>query len=127
MTLMSKGRIMAEGMPAEMIQQVVKRQQVEIIEAMLSKIEEDKPYIIVMHKEVIPNIGFYGDEEITAYMYIEPMATADMDIEPIPQVRMVYKSPEDLHLTPSKSLLSKLKNCWKYLSDDSEGHYEEDK
>ena len=50
-----------------------------------------------------------------------------VNFEPIPQVRMVYKSPEDLHLAPSKSLWTKLKNCWNYLCDDSEGHYEQER
>ena len=40
---------------------------------------------------------------------------------------MIYKAPEDLHLTPSKSLWTKLKNCWSYLRDDSEGYYEQEK
>lgn len=115
MTLMSKGRFVAEGMPAEMIQQVIKRQQAEVVEAILSKIEAEKPYSIVMHKEIYP-INYWEKE---SRVYI--------DIEPIPQIKMVYMSPEELHFTPSKSLWKKLKNCWQYLCDDSEGHYEQEK
>ena len=38
-------------------------------------------------------------------------------------VGFCYKSPEELHLKPTKSLITRLMNCWKYLRDDSKGIY----
>ena len=87
------------------------------------EIEMDKPYSFVFKDDSYMTFDPYGAEE---FPNIEQRKMT-VNIEPIPQVRMIYKAPEELHLTPSKSLRTKLKNCWKYLRDDSEGHYEQEK
>lgn len=88
-------------------------------------IELDRPYSFVFKDDSYITIDpYYGAEE---FPNIEQRKMA-VTIEPIPKMRMVYKSPEDLHLIrPSKSLWTKLKNCWSYLCDDSEGYYEQEK
>lgn len=87
------------------------------------EIEMDRPYSFVFKDDSYMTFDPYGAEE---FPNIEQRKMA-VNFEPIPQVRMVYKAPEELHLRPSKSLWTKLKNCWSYLRDDSEGHYEQEK
>ena len=110
MILESKSRFMANGMPAEMIQQIIKRQEREIIEAMISRMEPEKNYKVKLHQEIIK-----GHEMSESVCRIE--------MAPVPELRIVYKSPEELHLKPTKSLITRLMNCWKYLRDDSKGIY----
>lgn len=87
-------------------------------------IEPDRPYSFVFKDDSYITFDSYGAEK---FPNIEQRKMA-VNFEPIPQVRMVYKSPEDLHfIRPSKSLWTKLKNCWNYILDDSEGHYEQEK
>lgn len=81
------------------------------------EIEMDRPYKIVFKDS---KYECFGD---SYFPEIENRKMA-VDFEPIPQVRMVFKSPEDLHLIPSKSMKTKLKNCWNYLWDDTNGQYE---
>lgn len=83
-------------------------------------IELDRPYSFV-----------FKDDRYSTFddRYFPDIENRKMTVtfEPIPQVRMVYKSPEDLHfIRPSKSLWTKLKNCWSYILDDSEGRYEQE-
>ena len=113
MTLVSKGRVMAEGMPAELIPQVVKRQETEVINAMIEKMEFERPYKIMAHRELVADTRQPGCMKSSVYI----------DIEPIPQVKLTYMSPEDMHLKADKSLMEKLKNCWRYLRDNSNGQY----
>lgn len=87
------------------------------------EIEMDRPYSIVFKDNSYQTFDPLCEEE---YPQIE-MRKMTVTLDPIPQMRMVYKAPEDLHLRPSKSLWTKLKNCWSYLRDDSEGHYEQEK
>lgn len=113
MTLVSEGRVMAEGMPAELIPQVVKMQETECINAMIEKMEFERPYKIMAHRELVADRYLPGCMKSSVYI----------DIEPIPEVRLTYMSPEDMHLKPDKSLIEKLKNCWRYLHDRSNGQY----
>ena len=87
------------------------------------EIELGRPYSFVFNDESYMTFDPYEAEE---FPNIEQRKMA-VNFEPIPQMRMVYKAPEELHLNPSKSLWTKLKNCWSYLRDDSEGHYEQEK
>ena len=84
------------------------------------EIEMDRPYSII-----------FKDSKFECFdnSYFPEIENRKMAVsfEPIPQVRMIYKSPEDMHLTPNKSMITKLKNCWRYLKDDSEGHYEQER
>ncbi len=120
MRIASKTELMAEEMPKEAIEHVIKEQERECISEMLTLVETERTYKMSLHHVMAKHCGTstWGDVyESNVYM----------DIEPVPELRMVYKSPEDLHLTPSKSLRTKLKNCWKYLRDNSEGRYEQEK
>ena len=112
MILNSKNRFMANGMPAEMIQQIIKRQKHEIIDAMISRMEPEKIYKVKvkLHQEIIK--GHDMSESVCR-----------IEVEPLPEFRIVYKSPEELHLKPTKSLITRLINCWEYLRDDSQGIY----
>lgn len=84
-------------------------------------IELDRPYSFVFKDDRYSTF----DDRYFPDMENRKMAVT---IEPIPQIKMIYKAPEDLHFTrPSKSLWTKLKNCWNYLCDDSEGIYEQEK
>ena len=87
------------------------------------EIEMDRPYSIIIKDDAYKTFDPLCAEE---YPQIE-MRKMTVTIDPVPQMRMVYKAPEDLHFKPSKSLWTKLKNCWEYLRDDSEGHYEQEK
>lgn len=103
----------------------IKQMAMEDLFASLAKheIEMDRPYSIVFKDNSYQTFDPLFVEE---FPQIE-MRKMTVTLEPIPQMRMVYKAPEDLHLRPSKSLWTKLKNCWKYLRDDSEGHYVQEK
>lgn len=103
----------------------VKQMAMEELFASLAKheIEMDRPYSIVFKDN---SYHIFDPLCVEEFPQIE-MRKMTVTIEPIPQMRMVYKAPEDLHLRPSKSLWTKLKNCWSYLRDDSEGHYEQEK
>ena len=85
------------------------------------KIEMGRPYSLKFRDD---KYECFGDS------YFPGIENRKMTVtfEPIPEERMIYKSPEDLHfIRPSKSLWTKLKNCWSYLRDDSEGYYEQEK
>lgn len=84
------------------------------------EIEMDRPYSLIVRDD---KYECFGD---SYFPEIENRKMA-VTLDPIPQMRIVYKAPEELHLKPSKSLWTKLKNCWSYLRDDSEGHYEQEK
>ena len=84
------------------------------------EIELDRPYSFVFKDDRYSTF----DDRYFPGIEKRKMVVA---FEPIPQVRMVYKAPEDLHLKSSKSLWTKLKNCWNYLCDDSEGYYEQER
>ena len=103
----------------------IKQMAMEDLFASIAKheIEIDRPYSIVFKDNSYHTFDPLCAEE---YPQIE-MRQMTVTLDPIPQMRMVYKAPEDLHLRPSKSLWTKLKNCWSYLRDDSEGHYEQEK
>lgn len=120
MRFASKQKLMAEEMPKEAIEHVVKEQERECLSKILTFMETERTYKLSLHHVMCKHCdsATWGDVyESQVYM----------DIEPVPELRMVYKAPEDLHLRPSKSLWTKLKNCWSYLRDDSEGHYEQEK
>lgn len=87
------------------------------------EIEMDRPYSFVFKDDLYQTFDPLCAE---GYPQIE-MRKMAVTLDPIPQMRLVYRSPEKLHLTPSKSLWTKLKNCWKYLKDDTEGHYVQEK
>lgn len=101
---------------------MIKQMVMEELFASIAKhdIELDRPYSFVFKDEKFE----YMDEWQFPEIENRKMAVT---FEPIPQVRIMYKTPEDLHLKSSKSLWTKLKNCWSYLCDDSEGYYEQEK
>lgn len=104
----------------------IKQMAMEDLFASIAKheIEMDRPYSMVFNDNSYQTFDPLCVEE---FPQIE-MRKMTVTLEPIPQMRMVYKAPEDLHLIrPSTSLRTKLKNCWRYLRDDSEGHYEQEK
>lgn len=103
----------------------IKQMAMEDLFASLAKheIEMDRPYSIVIKDN---SYHIFDPLCVEEYPQIE-MRKMTVTLDPIPQMRMVYKAPEDLHLRPSKSLWTKLKNCWSYLRDDSEGYYEQEK
>ena len=104
----------------------IKQMAMEDLFASLAKheIEMDRPYSIIIRDDEYKTFDPLCAEE---YPQIE-MRKMTVTFEPIPEVRMIYKSPEDLHfIRPRKFLWTKLKNCWSYLRDDSEGYYEQEK
>lgn len=96
----------------------IKQMAMEELFASIAKhgIEMDRPYSIVFKDS---KYECFGDN------YFPKIETRKMAVsfEPIPQVRLTYMSPEDMHLKPDKSLIEKLKNCWRYLLDRSNGQY----
>lgn len=100
----------------------IKQMAMEELFASIAKheIELGRPYSFVVNDD---KYECFGDSQ---FPEIENRKMT-VNIEPIPQLRMVYKAPEELYLSASKSLRTKLKNCWKYLRDDSEGKYVQEK
>ena len=67
------------------------------------------------------SFGQHQDLRSTDHEMSESVCRIEMD--PVPELRIVYKSPEELHLKPTKSLITRLMNCWEYLRDDFKGIY----
>jgi hypothetical protein len=99
----------------------IKQMAMEDLFASIAKheIEMDRPYSIVFKDN---SYHMFDPLCVEEFPQIE-MRKMTVTLEPIPQVRLTYMSPEDMHLKPDKSLIEKLKNCWRYLLDRSNGQY----
>lgn len=100
----------------ERIRTLVKKQ---FFENIADYVEFDKPYSVkVSDVDDYRTINGHNDPRIESRKMI---AT----IEPIPQFRMKYISPEKMYLSPSDgSFIKKIRNCITYLKDKTGGKME---
>jgi hypothetical protein len=77
-------------------------------------IELDKAYSFIVKDD---RYECFGDRY---FPEIENRKMA-INFEPIPQFKAYYLPPEKEYLKQNKSLFQKLKNCWRYLLDDTGG------
>lgn len=99
-------------LPDDVVAHMEKAQTKELMEAVISELEKDKWYAIQLseHYELCE-----GDC-IQKRMAVE--------FKPCQEQTLVYRPPEQMFLTPTKSIKQKLKNCIRYMRDKSGGTFE---
>ena len=105
-------------MSDDLIEQIVKHQEWELIGHIVGKMELDRPYSVVMRRDIGP---LFGDPMISEG---RSECRMSIEIEPIPTQTLKLITPEEIFFRDTKSLRTKLKNCWLYLRDKTGGHYE---
>ena len=102
--------------PAEYLERIAKKQATDLLDSVIGQIKKDKWYAIRWS-----DIDF---AEIDPYTCTKKM---QIEVEPMRERRMVYISSEQIHFNPciDKPFFEKLKNCIRYLKDNSGGRLEE--